>query len=476
MEITEDAQATVHQESSEAVSALLASQNAESTSPYLPLNLSPVSSPLIPQAPSPSEGGPRPDVEPPAQQQVIAGVAVATAASISKMEFASPEVIRCVDNCIHLDYPIHLQHVQQEKFLIFRLIQFLTDVINLTLRRFCSSFFHQCLCKMTECSERVEMIFSFLFYFRPLPSDNVNAVPVLPHFLQYQHKHPHYTSIHNSIKSQSLAGEVKKWQHLPQMATFLSSDDANTKSILSPSPNTALPEPPKLKLQHTSNSQFHAYPSPKTADLKSKPHSGQLDSLKPKPNTSPEVSKHKIPKGSDVSSPPTSRSLAKADPAKAVRSCFRSSSPQSESSSTRSPLIIDRNETFTIYRDPALVSSNSENSLSATISSGHIASYLHPHLLSLHPPSPHSPCLAPVSHPHAASHLLTSPHTAALPHPHLLPPGVLPAMPPTAASILGGHPRLDSPSGLGHITLPHPASAHQQQFLPVRFTLPNPEI
>ncbi|CAG13806.1 unnamed protein product, partial [Tetraodon nigroviridis] len=133
--------------------------------------------------------------------------------------------------------------------------------------------------------------------------------------------------------------------------------------------------------------------------------------------------------------------------------------------STKSPLIIDKNETFTVYRDPALVSSNSENSSSATITSSHIASYLHPHLHSLHSPSPHSPCLTSVSHAHAASHLLTSPHTSTLPHPHLLPPGVLPAMPPTAASILGGHPCLDSPSGLGHITLPHTVSAHQQQFL-----------
>lgn len=334
---------------------------------------------------------------------------------------------------------------------------------------------------MTECSELVDIIFSFLFLSRPLPSDSDDAVPagrekaLLPHFLQYQHKHPHYTSTHNSTKSQTPPGEMKRWQELPQMAPFLPSDDANAKSVLNPNPNAALPDPLQQKLQHSSNSHLHSYPSPKPADLKSKPHSGPLDSSKPKPTTSPEVSKHKTAKGPDLSSPPSSRSLTKADGAKAARSCFKSVSPQSETSgSTKSPLIIDRNETFTIYRDPALVSSSSDNSLSATVSSGHMASYLHPHLLSLHSPSPHSPCLTPVSHPHAASHLLTSPHTSALPHPHLLPPGVLPAMPPPAGSILGGHPRLDSPSGLGHMTLPHPAvSAHQQQFLPVRFTPPN---
>ena len=44
MDITEEAQATVHRESSEAVSALLASQESTALSPYLPLNPSPVSS------------------------------------------------------------------------------------------------------------------------------------------------------------------------------------------------------------------------------------------------------------------------------------------------------------------------------------------------------------------------------------------------------------------------------------------------
>ena len=41
MDITEEAQATVHRESSEAVSALLASQESTALSPYLPLNPSP---------------------------------------------------------------------------------------------------------------------------------------------------------------------------------------------------------------------------------------------------------------------------------------------------------------------------------------------------------------------------------------------------------------------------------------------------
>lgn len=99
IDITEDAQATVHRESSEAVSALLASQKAESTalSPYLPLNPSPVSSPPVPPSPSPSEGGRRTEIEPTMQQQQqgIMGGGMTAARSLSnKIEFAHSEVIR----------------------------------------------------------------------------------------------------------------------------------------------------------------------------------------------------------------------------------------------------------------------------------------------------------------------------------------------------------------------------------------------
>lgn len=100
IDITDDAQATVHQESSEAVSALLASQKAESTSlsPYLPLNPSPVSSPPVPPSPSPSEGGRRTDIEPPMQQQqqqgFMGGGMTASRSLGNKIEFAPSEVIR----------------------------------------------------------------------------------------------------------------------------------------------------------------------------------------------------------------------------------------------------------------------------------------------------------------------------------------------------------------------------------------------
>lgn len=99
IDITDEAQATVHQESSEAVSALLAAQKAESTSlsPYLPLNPSPVSSPPVPPSPSPSEGGRRVDLEPPLQPQgIVGGGGVTTAGTriLSKIEFAPSDVIR----------------------------------------------------------------------------------------------------------------------------------------------------------------------------------------------------------------------------------------------------------------------------------------------------------------------------------------------------------------------------------------------
>lgn len=103
IDITDEAQATVHQESSEAVSALLAAQKAESTSlsPYLPLNPSPVSSPPVPPSPSPSEGGRRAELEPPLQPQGIMGggsVAASAARMLSKIEFAPSDVIRCEFN------------------------------------------------------------------------------------------------------------------------------------------------------------------------------------------------------------------------------------------------------------------------------------------------------------------------------------------------------------------------------------------
>ncbi|XP_025058374.1 probable JmjC domain-containing histone demethylation protein 2C isoform X3 [Alligator sinensis] len=135
---------------------------------------------------------------------------------------------------------------------------------------------------------------------------------------------------------------------------------------------------------------------------------------------------------------------------------------------TKSPLIIDKNEHFTVYRDPTLIGQET--------GANHISPYLHQHNYPLHSSS-HRTCLNP-NPPHpalsGASHLLagssnqtalsainthplgtTSHHSVH--HPHLL-PAVLPGVP--TASLLGGHPRLETAhaSSLSHLAL-----AHQQQ-------------
>ncbi|NXU01121.1 JHD2C protein, partial [Buphagus erythrorhynchus] len=135
---------------------------------------------------------------------------------------------------------------------------------------------------------------------------------------------------------------------------------------------------------------------------------------------------------------------------------------------TKSPLIIDKNEHFTVYRDPTLIGQET--------GTNHITPYLHQHNYPLHSSS-HRTCLNPNAHHPAltgSSHLLagssaqaplsainTHPLSSAshhsVHHPHLL-PAVLPGVP--AASLLGAHPRLETAhaSSLSHLAL-----AHQQQ-------------
>lgn len=301
---------------------------------------------------------------------------------------------------------------------------------------------------------------------------------VLPHLLHHPHQQhtqqQHYTSIQSNITSLSHSEETRKQpqQQLPShKINAVLPSDLNQSKI---NPNPAQIDSLIQKLKHPNNSQCQPFSSSNPADiLKPNLHISQLD--KPKPNTSPEVSRHKAPRYSDGSPPLTGRLTAKVEITEPPRSGFKSVPACSESggintsssNSTKSPLIIDKNETFTVYRDPALVRPDGENAASATIPSNHVTAYLHPHLHTIHSPSPHSPCLNPASHSHTTSQLLAPPHTSTLPHPHLLPPGVLPTMPPPASSLLGGRPRLDSPSGLGHLALPHSAAAHQQQFLQV---------
>lgn len=133
--------------------------------------------------------------------------------------------------------------------------------------------------------------------------------------------------------------------------------------------------------------------------------------------------------------------------------------------STKSPLIVDRKEPFTIYRDPALVRAELEahptyiqpphtppnpkhhHKMPSTSSSSPTLTPASSHskLLS---PSPHPAHLSPIalhSQPPLCS-LSTTPHSA-IPHPHLL-PSLLPALSPSA-TLLAGHPRI------GTLGLPH---------------------
>lgn len=289
---------------------------------------------------------------------------------------------------------------------------------------------------------------------------------------QQQHKQQlqHYTSFHHgdhpSVTEEM--GKLPQQQQPPHKLNTATPPDS-TKSRMSPDHNSVQHDSLRQNSQHYSNSPVHPYSITNPADHpKTKSPHGLLDISKPKPNTSPEVSKHKMLRYSDTSPPPSGRVPTKVDPAEPLLSDLKPLRLEaSGASSTKSPLIIDKNESFTVYRDPALVRSDAENAASSTNSSNHVTVYLHPHLHTLHPPSPHSPCLTPASHSHATSHLLASPHSAALPHAHLLPPGMLPAMPPPAASLFGGHPRLDSPGALSQLALPHPAATHQQQFIQV---------
>lgn len=132
--------------------------------------------------------------------------------------------------------------------------------------------------------------------------------------------------------------------------------------------------------------------------------------------------------------------------------------------STKSPLIVDRKDPFTVYRDPALVRAELE-AHPTYIQPPHTPPNPKHHLKtlspsssspSLTPASSHSKLLSPSPHPAHLSPIplhsqpplcsLNTPHST-IPHPHLL-PSLLHALPPSAA-ILAGHPRI------GALGLPH---------------------
>nr|XP_014344947.1 PREDICTED: probable JmjC domain-containing histone demethylation protein 2C isoform X3 [Latimeria chalumnae] len=202
------------------------------------------------------------------------------------------------------------------------------------------------------------------------------------------------------------------------------------------------------------------------------------DILKPKANTSPVITKSKSGTCPDThkhklsTSPDTLKPKANYQSSQAVsftravskiecelpRSSFHSVTARLRATDvTKSPLIIDKNEHFTVYRDPTLVGPEPE--------ANHVSAYLHQHVHPLHA-STHATCITPNTHhptlsaPIAAinAHLLSS--ASHHHHPHLL-QAVLPGVPP--ASLIGGHSRLDSThaSNLSHLAQAH----HQQQQL-----------
>ncbi|KAM4838561.1 putative JmjC domain-containing histone demethylation protein 2C isoform X2 [Urocitellus parryii] len=214
-------------------------------------------------------------------------------------------------------------------------------------------------------------------------------------------------------------------------------------------------------------------PSPPPETIKSK-LTASVDTHKTKPNSSPEVVKPKITHSPDsVKSKATyvnSQATGERRLANELSRCSFHPVPTRGSAleTTKSPLIIDKNEHFTVYRDPALIGSEA--------GANHISPFLSQHPFPLHStshrtclnPGTHHPALNPASHllagsssqtplPTINTHPLTSGPHHSVHHPHLL-PTVLPGVP--TASLLGGHPRLESAhaSSLSHLAL-----AHQQQ-------------
>ncbi|XP_074856286.1 putative JmjC domain-containing histone demethylation protein 2C isoform X2 [Carettochelys insculpta] len=201
----------------------------------------------------------------------------------------------------------------------------------------------------------------------------------------------------------------------------------------------------------------------------SKAKSSSSPDIKPKLTQSPDTVKSKVSyQNSHVTGVTRSANKTEHD---LPRSSFHPVTARvSALEATKSPLIIDQNEHFTVYRDPALVGQET--------GANHISPYLHQHNYPLHSSS-HRTCINPNAHHPALSatpHILTgSSNQTPLPainahplstasrhsvhHPHLL-PAVLPGVP--TASLLGGHPRLETAhsSSLSHLAL-----AHQQQML-----------
>ncbi|ROJ19173.1 putative JmjC domain-containing histone demethylation protein 2C [Anabarilius grahami] len=185
-----------------------------------------------------------------------------------------------------------------------------------------------------------------------------------------------------------------------------------------------------------------------------------LSSLKMPPNLKMTCSATPVLTRTPSPSPNRSRTPTHSPP------CTPNRTPTPDKSS-KSPLIVDRKEPFTIYRDPVLVRAELE-AHPTYIQPPHTPPNPKHHLKapspsssspSLTPTSSHSKLLSPSPHPAHLSPIplhsqpplcsLSTPHST-IPHPHLL-PSLLPALPPSGA-LLAGHPRIGA-MGLPHHTL-----------------------
>nr|XP_021490930.1 probable JmjC domain-containing histone demethylation protein 2C isoform X3 [Meriones unguiculatus] len=258
--------------------------------------------------------------------------------------------------------------------------------------------------------------------------------------------------------------------------SVISTSSGNDHRDVDKERNHYVPYMSSLSTASVTEDQLHKRsPPPETVKCKL---STSVDTQKRKSNSSPEVVKPKITQSPDaVKSKATygnshaigERRLAAKIEHELSRCSFHPVPTRGSAlETTKSPLIIDKNEHFTVYRDPALIGTEA--------GTNHISPFLSQHPFPLHSsshrtclnPGTHHPALTPGPHllagsssqaplPTINTHPLTSGPHHSVHHPHLL-PTVLPGVP--TASLLGGHPRLESAhaSSLSHLAL-----AHQQQ-------------
>ncbi|XP_030058985.1 putative JmjC domain-containing histone demethylation protein 2C [Microcaecilia unicolor] len=298
----------------------------------------------------------------------------------------------------------------------------------------------------------------------------------------------HKIETHNSDVKRAFVNahflEEKKQETAPNWgSSTVSKVDLTQSSYMNPNPvaerknvhqGGLMPELSVASLAEESKQHHKQTPSPDVLKFKSNMSVGVnnkikmnscSDALKPRLSHSPDSLMSKV---IYHSSQTTGSSRSARIESELHRSSFHPVTARvSTIETTKSPLIIDKNEHFTVYRDPALVGPDSRTN--------HISPFLNQHNFALHSPS-HRTCLTPNTHHPALTanpHLLAgspnqasmsiSPHALgsaphhSVHHPHLL-PAVLSGVP--TASLLGGHPRLETAhaSSLSHLAL-----AHQQQ-------------